>query len=186
MNKHISLFLIIFTFNTAGYAQNSKITRATEYGIKAAFVFNFAKFVDWPDEAFVDATQPIVIGVVGRDPFGLNLVQTVRGKTVKGRNLVVKRFTRIEDLDFCNILYISSSEKKRMTRIFKKIKDSSVLTIGETKGFAYEGGMIHLFNMDNKVRFEINVKTAERAGLKISSRLLKLAKIVEDDHTNEN
>ncbi|MFQ5864231.1 MAG: YfiR family protein [bacterium] len=185
MDKFIKLLFIIFIFNATGQAQNRKITQVTEYQIKAAFLFNFAKFVDWPDEVFADTTEPIIIGIIGRDPFGINLEQTINGKTVKGRKLVIKRFKRIRDLEFCHILYISTSQKKNMAKIIDKIRDLSVLTIGETRSFAYNGGIISFFNVDNKVRFEINKKAADQAGLRISSRLLKLAVIIEEHQTNE-
>ena len=179
MDKIISLLFIIFALSASGHAQNAKIT---EYEIKAAFLYNFAKFVDWPSEVFADSTQPIIIGIVGRDPFGRVIDQIIKGRKVKGRKLVVKRFNRIKDLEFCHILFISSLEKKRMVEVIEKIKNTSVLTIGETKRFAYEGGIIKLVNQDNKVRFEINVWAAQQANLRISSTLLRLAKIV--GHTN--
>ncbi|MFQ5708970.1 MAG: YfiR family protein [bacterium] len=187
MKKHLGLLVIIFIFSATGHAQNSNVSRLTnvsEYQVKAAFLYNFAKFVDWPKEVIADSSKPIIIGILGKDPFGLDLDQTIAGETVKGRKLVVKRFHQIADLEFCHILYISPSEKKNLAKIIEKVKNSSVLSVSEVKRFAEEGGIINLFNENNKVRFEINVQAAERAGLRISSRLLRLATIIGDDETN--
>lgn len=146
--------------------------------VKAAFVYNFAKFVDWPPQAFADPSSPIIIGIVADDSFGDALDRAVEGKIVQGRKIVVKRWSRDQSFPHCHILFISSTESNFLKEIFQKIKGSSVLTIGEADGFAQQGGMINLVLSDNKVRFEINQKNAESAGLNISSKLLTLAKTV--------
>ena len=151
--------------------------RIREYQIKAAFLYNFVKFVDWPGEAFGDASVPITIGVLGEDPFGVAL-QSIQGKMVRGRRLVVKRFEDVQDLEPSHVLFISSSEKERVTQILEKVRGSSVLTVGEMTRFAELGGIINFIIRKNEIRFEINVGAAERAGLRISSQLLKLANVV--------
>jgi len=150
----------------------------TEYQIKAAFLYNFAKFVEWPPDAFADPHAPIVLGIVGEDPFGGVLDKIVLGKTVNGRGLVIKRLKLGPDLRNCHILFLNSSEKKHLAPILESLQGSSVLTVGETDRFAQSGGVINFIFEENKVRFEINSETAARAGLKISSKLLALARIV--------
>ena len=148
-----------------------------EYQIKAAFLYNFVKFVEWPDEALPDPSAPIALCVLGEDPFGVAL-ESINGKTVKGRQLVIKRFVGLQDLEVCRILFISSSEEGRLAQIFGSLKNSSILTVGEMERFIQLGGIISFTMESNKIRFEINADAAERAGLKISSKLLNLAKVV--------
>ncbi len=150
----------------------------SEYQIKAAFLYNFAKFVEWPADTFADPHDPIVLGIVGEDPFGSVLDKIVLGKTVNGRGLMIKRLKPGPDLRKCHILFISSSEKKHLAPILESLQGSSVLTVGETDRFAQSGGVINFILEENKVRFEINSETAARARLKISSKLLALARIV--------
>ncbi len=153
----------------------------SEYQVKAVFLLNFAKFVEWPNNSPGDAHDPASLCIVGDDPFGAILNQTVRGKAVNGHELAVKRFKRGEDARGCQIVFISSSETKRLHGILESLKGTSVLTVGETEGFAQRGGIINFVLEDNRVHFEVNVEAAERAGLRISSKLLSLAKIVKDE-----
>lgn len=147
----------------------------SEYEVKAAFLYNFAKFVEWPPEAFPDASAPIVIGVVRNDYFNYILARTVAGKVVQGRKFLVRLWKRNQGSPNWQILFISSSEGNALAEILQSIKGSSMLTVGETQGFAARGGMINFILSDNRVRFEINQKSAQSAGLKISSKLLALA-----------
>lgn len=154
----------------------------TEYQVKAAFLYSFAKFVEWPADAFVHLQAPIVVGIVGRDPFGHALDGMIFGKTVNGRGFQVKRLEIGPELRGCHILFISSSEKNNLAHIFESLKGSSVLTVGETEQFVQSGGAIQLLLQDNKVRFEINVAAAALARLKVSSKLLALARSVVGEH----
>jgi len=151
---------------------------ASEYEIKAAFLFNFAKFVDWPASSFAGRDSPIVIGVLGSDPFGGVLDSTLRNEDVKGRKLVVKRSNQLGDLKGCHIVFVSSSEQSHVGSIIQELKDRPVLTVGDMPGFAGHGGIVNFIMRDRKVGFEINPAAADKAGLKISSQLLRLAKIV--------
>ena len=146
--------------------------------VKAAFLYNFARFVEWPPEAFAGPKDAINIGVVGNDAFAALLTHAVEGKVVQGRLLLIRKWRPNQSPQCCNILFISSSLDGSLKEILQKIKGESVLTVGETDGFAQQGGMINFILTDNKVRFEINRKNAETAGLKISSKLLALAKTV--------
>jgi hypothetical protein len=156
-----------------------------EYEVKAAFLMHFPEFVDWPSEAFPDADTPITIGVYGHDVFGEVLERAVETATVNNRKFVIKRSRRIEDFRTCHILFISKQETGQMVSILAGLKDASVLTVGETEGFAARGGIINFYIEGNRVRFEINPDAAHRSGLKISSQLLQLGKLVGRDPRKE-
>jgi hypothetical protein len=162
----------------------SKLTSASppalaqEYEIKAVFLYNFAQFVEWPPEAFPDKSAPLVIGILGADPFGAYMDDVVRGETVNGRPFVIRRLARAEEVDGCHILFISNSESGHLDEILDSLKGKSVLTVGEMDGFSKFGGMIRFVTENNKVRLRINVTAAKTAGLKISSKLLRPAQIV--------
>jgi hypothetical protein len=150
----------------------------TEEELKAAFIYHFAQFVEWPPDAFPDDRAPIVIGVLGDDSFREVLTQTVENKVVQGRKFVVRKWKRNEVAQDCQILFIASSESTVLAETLQNIKAPGVLTIGEADGFAQRGGMINFILSDKKLNFEINRKSAKSAGLKISSNLLTLAKAV--------
>ena len=162
-------------------------TDSSEYLIKAGFIYNFAKFVEWPSTAFADADSPIVIGVIGVDPFGLQIDRIVEDKKIGTRGFVVKRFKwgkDLKDLKDCKILFVSPSERGHIDEILQLVKGLPILTVGETPGFAERGGMIRFTLEDNRVRFEVNVEAARHVDLNISSRLLTLAKIISPSATN--
>jgi hypothetical protein len=147
---------------------------ADEYRVKAAFIFNFAKFVEWPNDGFSDGSA-LVVGVVGDDPFG-GALDRLNGNAINGRSLRIKRFRRGDDLRGCQILFISNSEGRNLGKILDSIKGTSILTIGETSQFNQSGGMIRFVIQDDKVRFEINAHAARQARLRVSSKLLALSK----------
>ena len=148
-----------------------------EYQVKAVFLYNFARFVEWPADP---PTVPIVIGILGEDPFGNALEETVRGKTINGHELAVKHLKSGQEARGCQIVFVASSERRRLRPLLASLGGAGVLTVGETEGFAESGGIISFTLEDDRVRFEINVDAAQRAGLKISSKLLSLAKVVRD------
>lgn len=151
---------------------------APEYLIKAAYLYNFAMFVEWPNAAFARADSPIVIGVLGSDPFGQALDQTVRDKTVNNRHIRIDRVQSTQDLSRCHILFVSPSETARLNDVAYRLDGTSVLIVGDTAGLAKRGAIITFVVEDNKVRLEVNVEAAKRARLSISSKLLNLARIV--------
>jgi YfiR/HmsC-like len=153
---------------------------AGEYQVKAAFLYNFAKFVEWPPGGFSDASAPLRICVLGQDPFGQELRNITNEKTVNGRKLQIDHMVDVHLARTCHILFIASSEKTQLNRILEGVRGSYVLTVGDTKGFAELGGMINFVLEKNRVQFEVNHKAAEQAGLKISSKLLNVAKLVID------
>jgi hypothetical protein len=148
--------------------------------VQAAFLFNFAKFVTWPNEAFQRSGDSLIIGVIGEDPFGSILEDTVRDKTVMGKKLLVKRFTNIQDAANSHILFLSTSEERRLPHMMMALDKTNILTVSDMEQFAEHGGMIALTVEDQKVRFSVNVAAVERSGLKMGSQLLKLARIVSD------
>jgi hypothetical protein len=150
----------------------------TEYEVKAAFLYNFARFVEWPPDTFHDPDAPFVIAVLGRDPFGSVLDETVAGKTVLGRRIEVRRASRPEEVGDAQIVFVSASERASLPSILKALDRPGRLIVGEMDGFAEHGGTINFTMQGRKVRFQINPTQAEQARLKMSSQLLKLATLV--------
>ena len=166
--------LVGFLFGaTVGVAD--EVSGLTEYQIKALFLFNFAKYAYWPAEAFPQAETPITIGVLGENHFGDDLAKVVEGKLVSGRKIVVLPVDNESDWGKCQILFISGSEKKRMTDILAKVKGQAVLTVGETEQFNEQGGMIQFTKREGKVRLEVNLDAAREARVQISAKLLSVA-----------
>jgi hypothetical protein len=150
-----------------------------EYEVKAAFLYNFAKFVEWPSKFSADPNAPMIIGILGRDPFGGEIDRAIERKSVNGHPLTIKRFSTLDGYQSCHILFVSSSERNNVPRILAAVANSSVLTVSETNRFAQVGGIINFITIENRIRFEINQAAAARAGLKISSKLLSLGRVVK-------
>jgi hypothetical protein len=170
---------LAFGLMTAPARAQSAATR--EYQIKAVFLFNFLQFVEWPATAFPGPDTPLLIGVLGDDPFGPALEEAVRGETVHNRRLLVRRSQRLDDLQDCQLLFISKSENRRVGEILSQLNGRPVLTVSELDGFARRGGVIAFYPDGKKVRFEINPASARLRGLKMSSELLGLGRIVGDE-----
>jgi YfiR/HmsC-like len=150
----------------------------TEYQVKAAFLYNFGKFVQWPTNAFASSNAPLVIGVFGANPFNNDLDDIVRGRNIAGHPVVVKQIAFFSDLKDCHILFICASERDRLGGVLHELDGRSVLTVTENQDpdqFSKSGAMINFITEDKKIHFEINDAAAERVGLKISSKLLMLA-----------
>ncbi len=177
---HVLLVSLVFLGAPAAHlvrpvlAEDSK---PSEHAIKAAFLFNFTKFVEWPVKAFPDARSPIVIAVLGNDPFGQVLDTAVRGKAVKGRSIIVRRFADTNELGSAHILFVSSSYAASVSEVFKATKGSPVLTVSEIPGFIQQDGVIEFVVQDQKVKLHVNLDNAVAAGLKVSAELLKVAKV---------
>jgi hypothetical protein len=173
------LFLCLISNSIALTAQTKS---ANEYQVKAAFLYNFAKFVDWPPSAFTDAKQPLEICVYGRDPFGTVLEDALLGKTIGERRVGLGRAMQFQDLAGCQIVFVGASAHESAPDLANRLKGRAVLLVGESDGFAASGGTIQFTIEDSRVHFVINPDAADRAGLKISSKLLALAKIVRDSN----
>jgi hypothetical protein len=159
-------------------ALRAQSAKQREYEIKAAYLYNFIRYIDWPADTLPPAGGRITIGIVGDNPFG-TAIDPLNGKQIKGCTLVVKQIVEAKDLEQCQIVFICASEKLRLQEIFGELKESKALTVSEIDGFASKGGIINFIYERNKVRFEINPDTAKRAGLNVSSELLKLARLVK-------
>jgi len=149
-----------------------------EYQIKAVFLYNFPQFVEWPAAAFPKDASPLVIGVLGDDPFGPYLDDIVRGEQVNDRRLTVQRYDTPKDISACQILFVSRSESRNLERTLAALKGTTVLTVSDADGFAERGGMIQLVTEKGKIHLKINVEAARASGLTISSKLLRSAQIV--------
>ncbi len=172
-----------FAWAAAGllFGGPSAAAAPTEYEVKAVFLFNFSQFVDWPAHAFPDEQAPLVIGVLGEDPFGAALDELVRGETVHGRRLEVRRYQDVETIDVCHILFIDRSRRGRLERILSELDNRAVLTVGDSEDFARTGGIIEFVTIDNRIRLQINLDAARLAELTISSKILRPATIVATD-----
>ncbi len=168
-------FGLLLTDSPNAYGQSAP---SREYQVKAAFLFNFTQFVDWPPAAFPEDTASLVIGVLGDDPFGPYLDDIVRGELVNSRRLTVRRFRRPEDIAACQVLFISRSQDKNLQKVLSQVKGNDVLTVSDADAFAARGGMIQLATENGKIRLKINVDAARASSLTISSKLLRSAEIV--------
>jgi len=150
-----------------------------ELQVKAAFVYNFAKFVEWPEDP-AHANSPITFCALAGEPFADALEQSLQGRNINGRVVVVKRITKAQQAHRCHVLFLPGIEKKRLEEYLGELAGWSVMTVGDTGQFAARGGMIQLIKDANKFRFAVNVDAVTRVGLKISSRLLQLAEVVHE------
>ena len=149
--------------------------QAPEYDLKAAFLFNFVKFVEWPADAFAGERAPMTICVYGEDPFGPALDAVVQDERVGERSLLIQRPAGLDGLGGCHVLFVSRSERERMGEVLAKVQGAPVLTVGDADGFLRAGGVINFVLEGGKVRFLIDQAAAERSGLRVSSKLMRLA-----------
>lgn len=178
-HRRIKLAILILSFIFTSGTPGARAQEPNEPHVKAAFVFNFVKFVEWPAGAFNDDGAPIIVGVVGEDSTSSAIGQTINGKTANGRRLLIKRFPNFKAITHCHILFISTTQKDNIRQILAAV-GPGVLTVGETERFAEVGGIINFTIIDNKLRFEINPAAAERSGLRISAKLLSLARVIRN------
>ena len=177
--RHIACAVSWLTFLVClAIPVHSESNAAPEYKVKAAFLFHFAQFAEWPEGTFKGATSPLTFCTLGEDPFRGMLDETVKGKTIQNHPLQVLHPREIEDARACQVLFLGAEEKRRMSLVLAALKNSPTLTVGESENFAKEGGTIGLCIENNKMGFEINLEAAGRAHLIISARLLALAKTV--------
>ena len=161
-------------------APRAQVSPPTEYELKAAFLYNFAKFIDWPESSFANARSPFVICVLGADPFGRVLDDVLRNKSIGSRAVVIERFKDLAQARQCQMIFVSQSEGPHLAAILQDLQHAPVLVVGESDGFAEAGGTLQFTLEDAHLRFLINTDAAQRAGLNVSSKLLSLAKVVHD------
>jgi hypothetical protein len=174
--KSYMILFILYSAANCG-AQIRYTVNPSEYQVKAKFLYSFARFVKWPDDKFADKNTPITIAIVGNDPFGIDIDKTVEGKRINGRRIEIRHSQNVNIPECCHILFIGVDEEGEMAEILNRVKDKSVLTVGETEGFLQAGGILNFIIRDNKVHFNINPDAANRSGLWISAQLLKLASL---------
>jgi hypothetical protein len=172
-------FLLALLLLAMGAAVGADARSDLEYQVKAAFLFNFAKFVEWPADALKGPRDPMAICVLGKDPFGASLDDVVRGETVNGRSLVVRRTHQVLEARECQVVFLAESERRRQAEILSAMEGASILTVGEGDGFLDDGGIVRLVLDQNRVRFDINLTAAEANRLKLSSKLLRLARSLQ-------
>jgi hypothetical protein len=180
-------FLLVFVL-FASLTSPSAIAQgmANEYQVKAAFLYNFAKFVEWPDGTFANSASALTVCVLGKDPFGKVLDDAILGKRIAGHPAILARAKRIQDLPECQIVFVSDSDSAQLPEILRGLQGRKALVVGESENFAGSGGAIQFVLEANRVRFAINTDAADRAGLKVSSKLLALATIVHDSAAGGN
>jgi hypothetical protein len=177
----IALVLVTISVLSASPVARAQGNPPTDYQLKAAFLFNFAKFIDWPNSSFASPQSLFAICILGQDPFGSVLDDTLKGKTIGGRPIAVRRLKDKAEGRQCQMVFVSSSESRHLAEIIGSLQVANVLLVGESNGFAVLGGTIELTLEDSHIRFAINTDAADRSGLTVSSKLLALAKIVHDE-----
>jgi hypothetical protein len=176
--RRVKRWLLPWLLLLAGAVRSDAQGGPSEYEVKAVFLLNFAQFIEWPAAAFAGPKDPLVIGVLGEDPFGDVLDEVVRDENVNGRPLAVRRYARAEQIDSCHILFISRSESRRLEQVLAALRGRNLLTVGDTDGYALRGVMIRFVTEKNRLRLRINLEAARGAGLTLSSKLLRPAEIV--------
>ena len=173
---------LLAAFAATGSRSAAQEPSASEYRVKAVYLFNFGKFVSWPSPPSKE--DLFAVCVLGTDPFGKLLDSTLAGEEINGQKLVARRIVNARDGQDCRILFIGVSEPSRIKEILAPLEKSSVLTVGEMPGFLSNGGMIQFVIKENRVRFAVNLTAAEKAGLVLSSQLLKVAVETKRDSDN--
>ncbi|HEU6448615.1 MAG TPA: YfiR family protein [Verrucomicrobiae bacterium] len=171
LSKWLCIFLLMLLAADAR-------AQTKEYEIKAVFLLNFAQFTAWPTNAFADDKSPLVIGVLGDDPFGNVLELTVKNESWMGRKIVVKRFSRANEVKNCQVLFITQSEAGRLSRIISQFKDRQILTVSDIADAADKGVCIQIYTRNNKLRLKINLNAVKNENLTLSSKLLRVADVM--------
>jgi hypothetical protein len=180
-SEDIKLKLSIYLWLAlAGLLSSAAVAAApTEYQVKAVFLFNFSRFIEWPASTFATPDAPFVMGVFGHDPFGADLDRVVKGESVNGRPLVVRRVQSVADAAACQILFIHQSEDRRLSEVLSALDRHSTLTVSDLPGAAQRGLMIRLVTENGRVRMRVDLESARAAALVISSNLLRAAEVVK-------
>ena len=178
LRKAIRQSFIVPLIACSAFLLASQPAENREYQVKAAFLYNFTQFVEWPANALPEAKTPLVIGVLGENPFGNYLQEIISGEQVNGHPLVVQQYKDAEEIKTCHILFINLAEKDKLEQAIASLKGRSILTVSDESNFIKHGGMIRFIKRDNKIQFQINPESAKEADLIVSSKLLRLAEIV--------
>lgn len=179
MFKHIYIkifFIILFIYKTDSQLC-AQVNTAYGYEVKAAFLYNFTKFITWPEEAFTGESDPFIIGILGPDPFNNYLNDIIRGESVGRHPIEVKIFDNLSEITNCQMLYINSDNDENIRQALQMLKNKNVLTVSEYVFFSRLGGHVKFYNENNKIKFQVNPGAVKNSRLTISSKLLNLAKI---------
>lgn len=174
----LHILLILGFFSAAVPTQAA--SASDEYQIKAAYLYNFAKFITWPDSSITDENEPFIIGVLGPDSFNGSL-KPLTAKTVNKRPIVIRQFKKPEEVEHCQILYLEFTDDKPLEQTLKELSDKAIVTVSDQKGFAVHGGIIQFIKLRDRLRFIINKTIADKQNIKIGSQLLSLAIDVLED-----
>jgi len=177
--------LVIAILLLFGYLPlQAQSTPPLEYQLKAVFLFNFTQFVDWPSTAFDTDQSPLVIGILGENPFGSYLEETVTGEKINKHAVVVRYYQNAEDAKNCQLLFINLPDTKKRKQAIEALKGKNILTVSDATGFSTEGGMIRFFTRNNKINLQINIEASKASELVFSSKLLRLADIYKSGENN--
>jgi hypothetical protein len=174
MKRALYLFSLVALLTASGAFSQGQ--RSLEYDVKAAFLYNFTNFVDWPDNAFPSSNSPLNICILGRDPFNGALERVIQGEAAGSHPRLVQTMDNLDSLKTCHMVFVSSSEQARAAAVLDSLRSTSVLTVGESPEFLQAGGIINFAIERNRVRFDINIARADQSSLRISSKLLRLAR----------
>ena len=177
MNRKLFIYLLMMLAGLLCSGQSrvrAESGQASEYQVKAAYLYHFAKYVEWPADTAGRPSAPLTIAVLGKSPIG-GALGAISGSTVKNRRVVIVFITRVEELQGCDILFVCASERTKLDRILASVASRPILTVSDIRGFAAAGGVIGFVSAHDRIRFEINHRASQRNGLVISSQLLKLA-----------
>ena len=177
--KYISIKVWLVLIGLGVVTERSAAQAPGEYEVKAAFLYHFAQFIEWPDDLIPHRSSPIIYGILGEDPFGDALERIIATKKIHGRTLQLKRFKSLEDLEFCHVLFVKLTEKEQTQDVMDALRVRPILTVGETEQFVHQGGIINFVIRDNRVKFEVSLSAADRAEIRLKSQLLRLATLVE-------
>jgi hypothetical protein len=165
-------------------ALQGQVPPSREYQLKAVFLFNFTQFVEWPASSFSSDQSPMIIGIVGNNPFGSYLEETVTGEKVGEHPVVVQYYNNAEEIKACHILFINLSDSKQREQVVTLLKGRNILMVSDAPGFLNQGGMVRFFTGSNKIKLQINLEAAKAANLSFSSKLLRLAEIFKPRENN--
>jgi hypothetical protein len=171
-----SLLIVLLLCNTVLPAK-APIPVPAEYEVKAAFLFNFTQFVEWPPASFASDQAPLMIGILGENPFGSYLEEIVAGEKVHGHSLTINYYKNLDEIKSCNILFINKDKAGDMNNILASIKGKNILTVSDAPFFLQQGGIVRFYTLNNKISLQINLDAAKAAKLEVSSKLLRLCKI---------
>lgn len=171
------LFMLLLLLSSVTHSQPG----SKEYQVKAVFLFNFTQFIEWPESTLPESSTPFVIGILGDDPFGSHLQDAIKNEKVQNHPLVIKHLKDVKEATACQILFINISNQANLKTILSSLKGQSILTVGDANNFSKHGGVIRFYSEENKIRIRINLEASKENGLTISSKLLRLADIVETE-----